>query len=106
MSACDKPNFRAPMQPASSWSKHAVTDRDTLLKAILRSLARGYAGWLREPDALPPAYRTVCGTLGREVRIELPGGAVATGVATDVDVSGGLVVNGVAYGAGDVVHVR
>jgi BirA family biotin operon repressor/biotin-[acetyl-CoA-carboxylase] ligase len=83
-----------------------VTDRDTLLKAILRSFARGYAGWLSEPDALPPAYRSVCGTLGREVRIELPGGAVATGVATDVDVSGGLVVNGVTYGAGDVVHLR
>jgi len=40
------------------------------------------------------------------VRIELPGGAVATGVATDVDASGGLVVNGVTYGAGDVVHLR
>ena len=83
-----------------------VTDRDLLLKAILRSLARGYAGWLRDPDALPPAYRAVCGTLGREVRIELPSGGVATGVASDVDVTGSLIVNGVAYAAGDVVHVR
>ena len=84
----------------------AVTDRDMLLKAILRSLARGYAGWLSEPDALPPAYRSVCATLGRQVRIELPGGAVTTGRATDVDAAGGLIVDGVAYAAGDVVHVR
>ncbi|MGZ4665589.1 MAG: biotin--[acetyl-CoA-carboxylase] ligase, partial [Frankiaceae bacterium] len=48
----------------------------------------------------------VCGTLGREVRIELPSGGVATGVASDVDVTGSLIVNGVAYAAGDVAHVR
>ena len=49
-------------------------------------------------------------TVGRDVRVELPGGATLTGRATGVDPGGRLVVAGPAgetvVGAGDVVHVR
>ena len=49
-------------------------------------------------------------TVGRDVRVELPGGAALTGRATGVDPGGRLVVTGpdgeTAVGAGDVVHVR
>ena len=74
------------------------TDRDTLLRAVLRELATAVA----QPD--PAAYRALCSTLGRRVRVELPAGAVE-GVAEQVDDDGRLVVDGTAYGAGDVVHL-
>ena len=45
-------------------------------------------------------------TLGREVRVGLPGGGELTGRATDVDAGGRLVVAGTPVAAGDVVHVR
>jgi BirA family transcriptional regulator, biotin operon repressor / biotin---[acetyl-CoA-carboxylase] ligase len=82
------------------------TDRETLLKAMLRSLARGYASWLADPAALVPAYRAACVTIGRRVRVELPGGQSHGGVATEVDSEGRLVVAERAFAAGDVIHLR
>ncbi|WP_246053218.1 biotin--[acetyl-CoA-carboxylase] ligase [Actinocorallia herbida] len=97
----------------------AVTDRETVLKAILRELALRYTEWRAadgdpEGSGLRAAYRDLCGTLGREIRIELPGGTAETGQAVDVDAEGRLVVEpsgagragARAYSAGDVVHVR
>jgi BirA family biotin operon repressor/biotin-[acetyl-CoA-carboxylase] ligase len=78
----------------------ATTDRDTLLRAVLRQLS----AVLADPSG-PAAYRELCSTIGRRVRIELPGGAVE-GVAESVDDDGRLVLDGRAYGAGDVVHLR
>jgi BirA family biotin operon repressor/biotin-[acetyl-CoA-carboxylase] ligase len=83
-----------------------TTDRNTLLKAILRSLARAYASWLAEPEALKPAYRAACVSLGRQVRVELPGGETYEGLATDIDDAGRLVVAERAFAAGDVIHLR
>jgi BirA family biotin operon repressor/biotin-[acetyl-CoA-carboxylase] ligase len=40
------------------------------------------------------------------VRVELPGGQAVEGMAERVDDDGRLVVDGTAYGAGDVVHLR
>ena len=77
-----------------------TTDRDTLLKAVLRNLA-GVLG-----DRAYPAYRAMCTTVGREVRVELPGGRSVTGAAEEVDDHGRLVVDGTPYAAGDVVHLR
>jgi BirA family biotin operon repressor/biotin-[acetyl-CoA-carboxylase] ligase len=77
-----------------------TTDRETLLKAVLRSLADVVG------DRAFPAYRELCSTLGREVRVELPGGRAVEGVAAAVDNEGRLVVGGVAYAAGDVIHLR
>ena len=83
-----------------------TTDRETLLKAILRSLARAYASWRSDPAALVPAYRSACVSLGRQVRVELPGGQSYEGLATDVDDDGRLVVGDRAFAAGDVIHLR
>lgn len=76
------------------------TDRDTLLKAVLR----GLAGVLGDRDVA--SYRALCTTLGRKVRVDLPGGTSVEGVAEAVDEQGRLVVDGRAYAAGDVVHLR
>jgi BirA family biotin operon repressor/biotin-[acetyl-CoA-carboxylase] ligase len=79
-----------------------TTDRDTLLRAVLRSLREVLA----DPAAARSAYRERCSTIGRRVRVELPAGQVAEGLAEDVDEDGRLVVDGKGYGAGDVVHLR
>ena len=89
----------------------APADRDPLLRAILRELAR----WHQELTAngipaLREEYRKLCGTLGRRVRVELPGGTTLTGEAWDVDDVGRLLVKADdgehSLSAGDVVHVR
>ncbi len=80
----------------------STTDRDTLLRAVLRSLG----DVLADVDASRAAYRERCSTLGRRVRLHLPGDTTAEGVAEEVDDAGRLVVAGRAYGAGDVVHLR
>jgi BirA family transcriptional regulator, biotin operon repressor / biotin---[acetyl-CoA-carboxylase] ligase len=82
------------------------TDRETILKAILRSLSRAYTSWRADPAALMPAYRSACVSIGRQVRVELPGGESYEGIATDVDGDGRLVVGDRAFAAGDVVHLR
>jgi BirA family biotin operon repressor/biotin-[acetyl-CoA-carboxylase] ligase len=84
----------------------ATTDRETLLKAILRSLSRAYASWRADPAALVPAYRAACVSIGKQVRVELPGGEAYEGLATDVDAEGRLIVGDRAFAAGDVIHLR
>jgi BirA family biotin operon repressor/biotin-[acetyl-CoA-carboxylase] ligase len=101
--------------------------REELLVAILTELARWYTAWAQpagagrpgepsgdagDPDAcgLRAEYLRQCATLGRQVRVLLPGGRELTGRATDVDRLGRLVVRTVAgvaeVSAGDVVHLR
>jgi len=83
-----------------------TTDRDTLLRAVLRELATVLA----DPEAARASYRALCSSLDRQVRVELPDGGRATGTAVGIDDDGRLVVEGpagrAAYGAGDVVHLR
>jgi len=94
----------AAQTPATSvaMSGGSTTDRDTLLRAVLRALG----DVLGDVDAARAAYRERCTTLGRSVRLQLPGGTSVEGVAEAVDDVGRLVVAGRAYGAGDVVHLR
>ncbi|MFA1551076.1 biotin--[acetyl-CoA-carboxylase] ligase [Actinomadura chokoriensis] len=92
-----------------------LSDRAPLLRAILREFETWYREWTAldgdpETSGLRTAYRDLCATLGREVRVELPGAERLTGTARDVDGTGRLVVTGRdgdrAISAGDVVHVR
>jgi len=79
-----------------------TTDRGVLLRALLRALTTA----LEDVDAARTAYRSRCATIGTEVRVELPGGRSVRGTAEQVDDGGRLVVDGTAYGVGDVVHLR
>ncbi|BCJ54040.1 hypothetical protein Asp14428_55150 [Actinoplanes sp. NBRC 14428] len=93
-----------------------TTDRDPLLRALLRGLARWYGGWREtggdaELCGLLGAYRRGCATIGRDVRVLLPDGGELGGAATTVDAEGQLVVRTAdgserRVSAGDVVHVR
>ncbi|WP_282695759.1 biotin--[acetyl-CoA-carboxylase] ligase [Streptomyces sp. CC208A] len=92
------------------------TDRDTLLRAVLRSLADWYGAWTRadgDPEAsgIQAAYAAGCATLGRRIRADLPGERMLEGEAVAVDGDGRLIVateggGTEAVGAGDVVHLR
>ncbi len=92
------------------------TDRDPLLRAVLRSLEQWYGTWRAaggDPAAsgLQETYAAGCATLGRRVRAELPGDRSITGEAVAVDGDGRLVLateQGVRepVGAGDIVHLR
>jgi BirA family biotin operon repressor/biotin-[acetyl-CoA-carboxylase] ligase len=91
-----------------------VADREMLGKEVLRALARRYATWSDAdgaPEAILPAYREICATIGRVVTVHLPGGEQVSGRVAAVDDGGRLVLvrpDGAqsAVSAGDVVHVR
>jgi len=68
------------------------------------------AAYDRLPADIAPTYRDALGTLGRRVRVELPGGVVE-GTATDVEADGRLVVLDACavthrFAVGDIVHLR
>ena len=92
------------------------TDRDPLLRAVLRALEEWYGRWREaggDPavSGLQETYAAGCATLGQTVRAELPGDRSITGEAVAVDGDGRLVIATAAgvqepVGAGDIVHVR
>jgi len=93
----------------------ACTDRDLLLARVLTELELWYLAWTgARGDAggcgLRQEYQRLCATLGQQVRVSQPGGAVVTGTASEVDDTGRLVVRSatqsVPVSAGDVIHVR
>ena len=64
-----------------------------------------------DPEAgLRDAVAAACGTIGREVRVELPDGSTLRGVAVGLDEHGRLLVSAGAemlpVAAGDVTHLR
>ncbi|MFW5420338.1 biotin--[acetyl-CoA-carboxylase] ligase [Nocardiopsis sp. CNT-189] len=90
-------------------------DRDPLLRAVLRAFADLYRAWEEaggdaEASGLAEEYRRHCDTIGRRVRVSLPGDRLLEGEALGVDAEGRLQVAGPrgteSLSAGDVVHVR
>jgi len=81
-------------------------DRGALLTGWLEALDRRCGQW----DDVAAEYRRVCATVGRQVRVERPGGSLR-GTAVSIDSDGRLVVRpasgaAIAVSAGDVTHVR
>src|SRR5690242_13123341 len=99
-------------------------DRTPLLLAILDAFERRYLTWREaggDPEAsgLRAAYLERSGTVGRQVRAELPSGQALSGLAVGVDADGRLLVRSssgtdpsgaagsvVPVAAADVVHLR
>lgn len=105
-----------PVETATSLALEgaATTDRTVVLREVLRSLEALFVQWqadLGDPRrGLVDSYVRRCGTLGREVRVDLPAGEQVVGTATGIDTEGRLEVRTPEgrriLGAGDVVHVR
>lgn len=77
-------------------------DREAVLGRLRGSLD---SWWARSPDAVLARWRELSDTLGRQVRVELPG-ETFQGIAEDVAEDGSLIVSGRRVSAGDVVHLR
>ncbi|MEV0918167.1 biotin--[acetyl-CoA-carboxylase] ligase [Streptomyces sp. NPDC049967] len=106
----------APTAASLALAGAVSTDRETLLRGVLRSLEQWYGKWrAADGDAaasgLQEAYAAGCATLGRTVRAQLPGDRTLTGEAVAIDGDGRLVLS-VGDGlqepvsAGDIVHLR
>lgn len=106
-----------PVPTATSLAIEGVPhpDADEAAAAFLEGFAELYdalvaAGGDAEASGVLARALRECGTLGREVRVELPGGSILEGRAVSLDGSGRLVVeaDGAAtpVSAGDVTHLR
>jgi BirA family transcriptional regulator, biotin operon repressor / biotin---[acetyl-CoA-carboxylase] ligase len=94
----------------------ASLDRERLLAGILADLERRYRAWCQvlgdtERSGLRAGYTGLCATIGRRVRVELPGGRLLDGFAAGVDAEGRLLVSvppdaDLPVAAGDIVHLR
>ncbi|MYW09624.1 biotin--[acetyl-CoA-carboxylase] ligase [Streptomyces sp. SID2563] len=114
-------SLRADELPAPTAASLALagavsTDRETLLRGVLRSLEHWYGLW-RDADGdaaasgVQEAYAAGCATLGKAVRAQLPGDRTLTGEAVAVDGDGRLVLATDGgprepVSAGDIVHLR
>jgi BirA family biotin operon repressor/biotin-[acetyl-CoA-carboxylase] ligase len=105
-------------------AKPEALDRTPLLLAILSAFEHRYRDWREaggDPEAsgLRAAYLGRSGTIGRQVRAELPSGQALSGLAVGVDADGRLLVRSssgagtagtagsvVPVAAADVVHLR
>jgi BirA family biotin operon repressor/biotin-[acetyl-CoA-carboxylase] ligase len=91
-----------------------TTDRTVVLRELLRSLEALFVQWRADGGdptlGLQTSYVRRCGTLGRDVRVDLPTGEQIVGTAAGIDAEGRLEVRTAdgprTLGAGDVVHVH
>ncbi|MFE7978498.1 biotin--[acetyl-CoA-carboxylase] ligase [Streptomyces shenzhenensis] len=105
-----------PQAGSLSLAGAVTTDRDPLLRAMLRSLEDWYGRWRSaggDPLAsgLQETYAAGCATLGRTVRAELPGDRAVVGEAVALDGDGRLVIatqEGIQHpvSAADIIHLR
>lgn len=93
----------------SSGGSTSGTDRQELLVAGVAALGEVVARWCAGGTGLAAEVAQVCSTLGRQVRVELPGGSALVGRAVRLADDGALVVADPAgehtVRAGDVVHL-
>ena len=102
----------------TSGAKAQTLERTPMLLAILDTFERWYLAWREaggdpERSGLRAEYVKRSGTIGRQVRAELPGGQALSGPAVGVDGDGRLLVRPssgadgvVSVAAADVVHLR
>ncbi len=73
--------------------------------AVLEGLSAGLGEWSSASSSrILERWRELSITLGRHVRVELPG-HIFEGIAQDVAEDGALIVDGQRVGAGDVIHL-
>ncbi|MFT3714687.1 MAG: biotin--[acetyl-CoA-carboxylase] ligase [Gordonia sp. (in: high G+C Gram-positive bacteria)] len=85
-------------------------DATAVVVAYLSALSRLLDRWQDDLPGLADDYRSASATLGRPVRLILPGDVEVIGTASAVDEQGRIVVDGpdgpVTAAAGDVTHLR
>ena len=83
-----------------------ITDRNLLLSHLLNTFAELFEAW-EEGSELLDEYASASSTIGKKVRIELPGGENLEATVARISHTGELVLDDVRHvSAGDVIHLR
>ncbi len=83
-----------------------ITDRNLLLSHLLNTFAELFESWEEGSDLLEE-YASASSTIGKKVRIELPGGENLEATVARISHTGELVLDDGRYvSAGDVIHLR
>ena len=77
---------------AAALEEFAPVNRRTLLETCITNLKKAYQVFLENPESALQDWKSHSNNLGREIQILEPNGEIWTGIATDLDSSGGLVV--------------
>ena len=89
-----------------TWAPEGAEKLEQPREPLLDRLHASIGKWTAVPHgAVLDRWRELSETLGRRVRVELPGRSVE-GVATDIGVHGELIVDGEAIVAGSVTHLE
>lgn len=84
----------------------SILDRNHICALILESLEENFLRFEAGEDFVE-IYTNLSSTIGREVRVELPGGRKIESLAVGIDPTGALVLaDGSHISAGDVIHLR
>ncbi len=95
-----------PVEGATSLNLEGIEiDWDEFTVDLLRALAIRLDQWRAGDPELLENYRAICSTIGRNVRLVRPDGDVE-GTVEGVNDAGEILINGAAYSAGDVTHLR
>lgn len=98
-----------PVTSATSLLLEGAVDltRNQLLCEILEEFEQHFLQWDEGIEEVIPLYKHLCATLGKEVRIEYPGGKTHVAIAEDISDIGALVLDdGTHVQSADVIHLR
>ncbi|MEX3505012.1 biotin--[acetyl-CoA-carboxylase] ligase [Corynebacterium sp. LK2510] len=95
-----------PVENATSLNLEGIdVEWDRFAADILNALGARLQQWHDDDPRLIEDYRAACSTIGQSVRLERSGNDVH-GTVERVTDTGEIVIDGTAYSAGDVTHLR
>ncbi len=98
-----------PVETATSLLIEGGVDltRDEILCEVLEEFEEHFVQWDQGIDEVQPLYKHLSATLGKEVRVEYPGGATHLAVAESISDIGALILDdGTHVQSADVIHLR
>jgi BirA family biotin operon repressor/biotin-[acetyl-CoA-carboxylase] ligase len=98
-----------PVESATSLLVEGGVDltRDEILCEVLEEFEDHFLQWDQGIDEVQALYVHLCATLGKEVRVEYPGGATHLAIAESISDIGALILDdGVHVQSADVIHLR
>jgi BirA family biotin operon repressor/biotin-[acetyl-CoA-carboxylase] ligase len=88
-----------------TWAPDEAAQLNQPRGPLLRRLRPAVQQWCSAPpEEVLARWRQLSDTLGRKVRVELPGRSFE-GIAEDIDAQGELIVDGTIVSAGSVIHL-
>jgi BirA family biotin operon repressor/biotin-[acetyl-CoA-carboxylase] ligase len=98
-----------PVETATSLLIEGGVDltRDEILCEVLEEFEQHFLQWDQGIDEVQALYNHLCATVGKEVRVEYPGGATHLAIAESISDIGALVLDdGTHVQSADVIHLR